>query len=543
MAQTVGIKINGKYMESKKGTTIHEAAAQAQIFIPRLCGNPDLPPVGKCGICLVNIKGRGSLLSCSTTVRDGWEIETLEKDIKQKAYQSFMKIMNQIVKPVSPEIEEVYSYFWGKPIAKGKKIAQTKALVFNSAICVGCDSCYRVCTDNQKIAALDLKSHTMKKANCISCGQCVSVCPTGALIEAHSVPKVLRAFSAGKTVVLQVAPALRVSLAECFGSPVGTICTGKIVAAAHEIGFKYVFDTNFGADMTIIEEGTELISRLTSPAKGALPLFTSCCPAWVTFVEKFYPLLIPNLSTAKSPHEMLGKAIKTYFAKKNSIDPENLYTVSLMPCIAKKDEIERQQHQGVVDAVLTAREFADLIKTYELSWKDLADEKFDPVLGESSGSAALFGVTGGVAEAAIRFAHEKITGGKLGDVKYTQWRGFNAIKSAKITIKERVLRVAVCNGIAAARELIETGKYKEFTLIEVMACPYGCIGGGGQPYLKRGSDTKNRAASIYNVEKGSTKPTANDNTEVQKMYTEHFGKPYEGTAKEELHTTYGLTQE
>jgi len=532
-------QINGIKVEVNPGTTIIEACNQLNIYIPTLCHHPDIPPAGKCGICIVKTNSSGYVLSCSTKITDGMIIETSTKEVKEKGIEALGKFNDMTMMPVSKEIEEVWKYFFPKNTIRGRAEEKTKALSFDPKQCINCDRCVRTCSDVQNIGALDESSHSLSQNECISCGQCTTVCPTTALVEKSSIGDVLKAIAKGKVVVMQTAPAVRVSVGEMFGDPVGTVCTGKIIQAAREMGFKYVFDTNFGADMTILEEGTELIGRISN--NGVLPMFTTCCPAWINFVEKIHPEVIPHLSSAKSPHMMAGRTIKTYFAEKKNINPNDLYVVSLMPCTAKKDEIKRPQMIGDVDAVITAREFAKMIEDFGIDWGSLENGKYDSLLGESTGAAVLFGVTGGVMEAAVRYAHEEITKTKLGKVEYRMVRGFKNIKTATAYIGGIELKLAVCNGIAAARELIETGDYLKYTFIEVMACPCGCIGGGGQPKLKSRKESIRRAEAIYSLDQQlTTKVTSNDNQELLEVYRSFMGKPNSEKAHHHLHTHYEM---
>jgi len=532
-------KVNGITVEVSPGTTILEACHKVNVYIPTLCHHPDIPPAGKCGLCVVKVNGSNYVLSCSNKVTDGMVIETNTPEVKAKALDALNKFNDMPMMPVSDEVEEVWKYFYPKQPKRGRKSERTNALSFDSKVCIDCDRCVRTCADVQAIGALDESSHALAQNECISCGQCTTVCPTNALVEKSSIGEVLRAMAKGKIVVIQTAPSVRVAVGEIFGDPVGTVCTGKIISAAREMGFKYVFDTNFGADMTILEEGTELIDRITN--KGVLPQFTSCCPAWINFVEKIHPEIIPHLSTAKSPHMMAGRTIKTYFAEKKGYNPDQLYVVSLMPCTAKKDEIKRPQMLGDVDAVLTVREFGQMIKDFGIDWNSLPNSSFDPILGESTGAAALFGVTGGVMEAAVRFAHEEITKAKLGKVEYRMLRGFKGIKTANARIGDVDLKLAVCSGIANARELIESGDYKSFHFIEVMACPCGCIAGGGQPKLKSRADSVRRAEAIYSIDQQmTTKVTSNDNQELLQVYSSFMGKPNSEKAHHLLHTHYQM---
>lgn len=535
----ISVKVNGVDVEVPTGTTVLEACSKLGVYIPTLCNHPDIPPAGKCGICVVKINGSQFSLSCSTKCQPGMVIETNTPEVKSRALKALQQFDDMPMMPNCKEIEDVMDYLTAKKPKRGRAEERTHALYFDPKKCINCGRCERQCADGQDIGALEEDSHSLKENECISCGQCTAVCPTGALVENSSIPQVMRALASGKVMLFQCAPATRVATGELFGDPVGTICTGKIAAAARLMGFKYVFDTNFAADMTIWEEGTELIDRLNNG--GVIPMFTSCCPAWINFVEKLHPELIPNLSSARSPHMMMGSALKSYFADKKKINPDDMFVVSLMPCTAKKDEIQRHQMKGTVDAVITVREFGKLIHDFGIDWHELKDEGFDSIMGESTGAAALFGVTGGVMEAAVRYAHEVLTSKPLGDVKYEMCRGFKGIKCADANIAGKDLKLAVCNGIAAAREFIESGEYKKYSFIEVMACPNGCISGGGQPYLKSRKDAVKRAESIYAIDRqlcGQKKATSAQNSEIRQMYEEYMGQPNKHRAHELLHTHY-----
>jgi iron-only hydrogenase group A len=533
----INVKVNGVPVEVPSGASVLDACQAAGFYVPTLCHHPDLPPAGKCGICVVKINGIQFSLSCSTKAQPGMIIETNSPDVKSKALQALQAFDDMPQMPNCKEIEEIMEYLTQKKPKRSRGAEHTNSIAFDPLKCINCGRCERQCSEGQSIGALDPGSKSLTDGECISCGQCAAVCPTAAITEFSSIPEVMRAVASGKIMVFQSAPATRVSAGEMFGDPVGTVVTGKIVSAARKMGFRFVFDTNYAADMTIWEEGTELIGRVTN--NGVLPMFTSCCPAWINFVEKIHPELIPNLSTAKSPHMMLGAAVKSYFAERRGLDPKELFVVSLMPCTAKKDEIKRSQMMGDVDAVLTVREFCRMIEMFGIDWAALPDDKFDRLLGESTGAAALFGVTGGVMEAAVRFAHEKLTGEKLGKVEYQQWRGFRAMKTSTVRIGGVELRIAVCNGISNARELVESGEYRNYHFIEVMACPCGCISGGGQPQLPTRTQAAKRARAIYELDhQMHGKVTSLDNTEIAEMYRTYMGEPNGERAHRLLHTHY-----
>ncbi|KAH0794022.1 Iron only hydrogenase large subunit, C-terminal domain containing protein [Histomonas meleagridis] len=535
----IKVKINGKEIQVPEHSTVLQACTDAGVYIPTLCNHPDLPPAGKCGVCVVKINGSNYSLSCSTKVVDGMTIETNTPEIKEKAMEALNKFNDMGVMPAVPEIEDIIDYLVPTKTIRLRGHEETTSLTFDPKLCINCTRCSRACSDEQTINAIDELSAKLCEGPCISCGQCITVCPTRALRPKNDIPKVIHAMAGGKVCILQTAPSARVSVGECFGDPIGTLCTGKIISAAKEMGFQYIFDTNFGADMTIVEEGTELIDRINNG--GVLPMFTSCCPGWVNFVEKIHPEIIPNLSTSKSPHMMAGTAIKTYWAEKMNIPKENIFTVSLMPCVAKKDEIQRKQILGIVDAVLSVVEFGELCKMFGVKWDTLDNNaQYDSLLGESTGAAALFGVTGGVMEAALRFAHEQLNHEKLGKVEYTQWRGFQGIKTASTTIAGINMKIAVCNGISNAREFIESGQYLNYTFIEVMACPCGCIGGGGQPKTRSHKEAQKRAKTIYELDRNTKKITSNDNEELKTLYKSYFGTPGNEKSHEFLHTSYEI---
>jgi iron-only hydrogenase group A len=393
-----------------------------------------------------------------------------------------------------------------------------------------------MCVDVQRVNALTEDNLHLSISECISCGQCINVCPTLALQENSSIDRVLSAIARQKTLILQTAPAVRVSIGEAFGEKVGSVVTGKIIGAARSMGFKHVIDTNWGADMTIVEEGTELLQRLTH--NGVLPQFTSCCPAWVNFVEKLHPEIIPHLSSTKSPHMIVGALVRPYFAHRHNIDPEDCFVVSLMPCVAKKDEIERMQVKGDINAVITAREFIKMVSMMGVDWVGTKPSRYDSFMGESTGGGALFGVTGGVTEAAVRFAHQVLTKQKLGRIVYNQWRGFQDLKEAEVSIGDMKIKIAVCNGIGAARDLIESGRFRDYQFVEVMSCKGGCICGGGQPKLRSKQVAQTRAKGLFSIDDESAEKVSGDNPEVTEIYKSFLGRPGSELAHKLLHTHY-----
>lgn len=465
-------------------------------------------------------------------------VTTNSPDIIEKVRHNYSNFIDMTILPPSKDLEEITDYLFHRNKIRTREYEKTNSITFTPENCINCWRCIRMCSDIQNIGALNDANPKMKNNECISCGQCVSVCPTTALTTTSSITQVLKAIVEQKVMVLQTAPSVRVAIGEIFGEPIGKINTGKMISAARKIGFKYIFDTNFGADVCICEEGTELLGRLQS--NGPFPMFTSCCPAWVNYVEKLHPELIPNLSTTKSPHMILARLVKTYWAPKMNIDPKKIFSVSLMPCVAKKDEIKRMQFgNNDVDAVITTNEFGDMLKLLGIEWRYLNDlNSYDDLMGDSTGGAAIFGVTGGVCESAVRFAHDVLIGSPLQEMQYSQWRGMNSIKACDVKIGTVNLSIAVCNGIAAAVELIDTGKYQSFQFIEVMACPCGCIGGAGQPKLKSKKLVEKRAHNLYNIDKFKQLKISSWNPQVKLLYKTFLGHPGSHIAHELLHTHY-----
>ena len=434
------------------------------------------------------------------------------------------------------------------------------SIVRDNSKCVLCRRCVAVCSKVQKVGVIGAVKRgfntsiasawdmSLGETACINCGQCIAVCPVGALTERDNTAQVFAALAdPTKHVVVQPAPAVRAALGEEFGMPMGTRCTGKMAAALRRLGFDKVFDTDFGADLTIMEEATELVGRIKN--KGVLPMITSCSPGWIKFCETYYPEFLPNLSSCKSPHEMEGAMIKSYYAEKAGVDPRDIVVVSVMPCTAKKFEAARPElgHDGLkdVDIVITTRELARMIKNAGINFTRLPDEDFDSLLGESTGAGVIFGATGGVMEAALRTAYEVVTGKTLENVEFDQVRGLEDIKEATIDLNGTPISVAVAHSTGAASKLLDMVKSgeKNYTFIEVMGCPGGCVNGGGQPIVSPEERVYNdprvlRAKALYDEDEAKTIRKSHENPEIKKIYAEFLGEPNSHKAHELLHTTY-----
>lgn len=581
----VNLTINGKKISVKKGTTIIEAARQNSISIPHLCYLPEIHEFGSCRICVVEVEGAKSLMaSCMTEVAEGMVVHTNTAKVRKARKVLYELLLSDHSKDClsckrnqSCELQEL-----GKTLGieetrfEGErsehKLDVSTSITRDMVKCVFCRRCVTVCNKIQGVGVLNAQNRgfnsvigtamdlPLGEVNCTFCGQCTIVCPVGALKETDGILKVWEALNdKNKFVVAQVAPAVRVALGEEFGFEPGTQVTGKLAAALHDLGFDNVFDTNFAADLTIIEEGTELLHRLKSAIRGegaSLPMITSCSPGWIKYIEHTYPDKIEHLSTCKSPHTMMGALVKSYYAEKIGVDPKDIYVVSIMPCTAKKFEIARGElkNNGLanVDAVLTTRELAAMIKEAGIDFVNLADAEFDKPMGLSSGAADIFGLTGGVMEAALRTVYELVTGRELPfeDLHVTPIVGLDKVKEAQIKIENPVkaykfldgvtLKVAVTSGLAGAKQLmeqIENGS-SPYHFIEVMGCPGGCIAGGGQP---RSSDPQvrlKRLKGLYREDEGKTLRKSHDNPYIKELYKEFLISPGSQKSHELLHTHY-----
>lgn len=570
---TIKIMIDGIEAEVAKGTTVLEAARDQGIHIPTLCYLKGINHSSSCRVCVVEV-GPRLIASCTLIAEEGMSIRTNTKkvrDARKTSVELLLSDHNQECLSCSRsggcELQTVSSDLNIRKVTyTGEKSSQEKdytspSIVRDASKCILCGRCVGACGEVQTVGAISFArrgfdtvistafGRSLADSTCVNCGQCIMACPVGALSEHENINDVWNDLAeSGKYVVVQTAPAVRVALGEEFGMPVGSRVTGKMVAALRKLGFDKVFDTNFGADLTIMEEGTELISRLTSGQN--LPLMTSCCPGWVKFMEHNFPDRLDNLSTCKSPHEMEGAMVKSFFAQKMGLDPQNIVVVSIMPCTAKKFEGLREElsHEGLqdVDWVLTTRELAAMIKEAGIDFANLKDEAFDNPIGEGSGAGVIFGATGGVAEAALRTVFEITSGKELETIEYTAVRGMDGIKENVIELPGgQKIRTAVVHGLGNSRKLMEAMESgeKSYEFIEVMACPGGCITGGGQPIVDAGTSERidikaERAKAIYTEDEAQTVRKSHNNPYIKALYEEFLGTPNSHLAHELLHTHY-----
>ena len=565
------IEVNNKIIEAVPGETILSAVTRAGIKVPTLCYMKDLAPSGACRICVVEVDGMRTLVpSCSYPVQEGMKIHTNSpRAIRARKTVIELLLANHpddclyCVRNGNCQLQSLAEEYGIRerhfPCSKKKEHmldATSPSIIRDQAKCILCGKCVRVCEEIQNVAAIDFVKRGSKTviapafeqslnvSSCINCGQCVLACPTGALREKSSLREVEEALqNKDKYVVIQHAPAVSVTLAEEFGLRPGVDINGLMVAALKQIGFKKVFDTSFSADLTIMEEASELVQRVSTG--GTLPMMTSCSPGWIKYIEQFYPDFIGNLSTCKSPQQMLGAIIKSYFAEKEGIDPEKIFSVSVMPCTAKKFEAARPEmgRNNIfdIDAVLTTREVARLIKMGGVDFDSLTPEAADLPFGTRSTAGKLFGGTGGVMEAAIRTAHFMITGKELKSLMVEEVRGLKGVKEAKVKIGDLEVGVAVVSGIGNASKLldeIKAGNRKDLHFIEVMTCPGGCIAGGGQPLSTDMESVKARLQALYNIDHSETLRTSHKNKDVQKLYDEFLKEPLGHKSHELLHTHY-----
>ena len=582
----INIKIEGVPYQVKEGLTILEAAKACGYEIPSLCAfNHGECNSGSCRVCLVEATGaRGLVASCVYPVSEGMEIRISTPEAVEARRRSVELLLSnhnqncqQCDKNGKCELLHVANITGAREGAfAGEKTEVfyddvAPALVRDTSKCILCGRCIARCANAHGLGILGFENrgfHTIvapaenrsfADSPCIQCGQCVTVCPTGALMEKSEIDKIDEAMRAGKHVIVQAAPAVRASLGEEFGYPVGTPVTGKMIAALRRLGFERVYDVNFGADLTIMEEGTELLGRLTNG--GVLPMITSCSPGWINYAEYNYGDLLPHLSSCKSPHQMQGAIIKSYWAQQKGIAPEDIFVVSIMPCVAKKFEKEREQEKvnGIpdVDAVLTTRELARMIRRSGMLFNRLPDEDWDQdIMGDYTGAGVIFGVTGGVMEAALRTVYFKLTGKEYGKIVFEEVRGHDAgIREASIDINGTVVNVAIASGMKSASVLLDeiragTSKYQ---FIEIMGCPGGCINGGGQSYVRPAFlpneeddilDTykEKRAKALYSEDERQVIRQSHNNPQIKELYEKFLGEPNSHLSHELLHTTYAARE-
>ncbi|MBQ2712059.1 MAG: iron hydrogenase small subunit [Clostridia bacterium] len=570
----VNLKINGIAVTAENGMTILEAARSAGIRIPTLCYLKEINQIGACRMCMVEVKGARSLVAaCVYPVNEGMEVFTdTEKVIKSrkttlelilsdhnKSCLSCVRSGNCELQALSQEYGCDATRFIGET-SYYEKDTSTVYLQRDNTKCILCRRCVAACNARQEVAVIGANARgfdthiacafeqPLSSVPCVACGQCINVCPTGALTEKDDTQAVFDALrDPEKYVVVAPAPAVRAALGEEFGMPIGTNVEGKMVTAMRRLGFNQVFDINFAADLTIMEEGTEFIQRLSEG--GVLPMITSCSPGWVKFCEHYFPEMTENLSTCKSPMQMYGAVVKTYFAEKNGLDPKNIVVVGVMPCTAKKFEKGRadQSAAGVpdVDYVITTREFARMVKKAGIMFNALPEGEFDAPLGIYTGAGLIFGASGGVMEAALRTVVEVVDKKTLENLDFTEVRGMEGIKEASYVVGGKEVKVAVASGLSNARKLLEAVKAgeREYHFIEIMCCPGGCVNGGGQPIqpadVMNNEDVRSlRAKVLYEADKGLPVRKSHENAAVQQLYTEYLGEPGSHKAHHILHTTY-----
>lgn len=568
--------INGIPVEVENGMSILDAAKQVQVNIPTLCKHPDITASAACGICVVKVRGtRKMLRACCTPLEEGMDIITNDPELVETRKTVIELILSNHPNDCltcgrnnNCELQTLMADF-GIRREPFKKIVDdipvdnsTGTIQLEPSKCIKCGRCVEICQNTQDVWALSFVGRGVKTrispagdiklgdSPCVRCGQCSAHCPTGAIFENDETTKVWKALQdEEKYCVVQIAPSVRVAVGEGFGYEPGTNLTKKIYAALRRFGFKAVFDTNFSADLTIMEEGSEFVERFAN-GKGVLPLITTCCPGWVDFMEKFEPDMIPHFSSAKSPQEMLSALAKTYYAEKIGVDPKNIFMVSIMPCTAKKYEIHRSKEMFITDdpntnVVLTTRELIRMIKQAGVNFKEIQDEEADQIMGDYTGAGTIFGATGGVMEAALRTAYNLVTGEDLGNVNFEAVRGLEGVKETKIDVKGTEVRIAVAHGLGNVEYVMkkikdakEKGEELPYHFVEVMACPGGCVGGGGQPYGVTDNLREKRAKGLYDEDAAMEIRCSHHNPQITKIYDEFLGKPLGHKAHELLHTKY-----
>ncbi len=575
LEKKVTLWIDGVKVTVPEKTTILQAAASINIDVPSLCYHPDLSVIGACRVCVVEVEGqRNPVASCSFPVTEGMKVKTsssllrrLRRDVVELILDNHPMDCQTCVRNGTCELQKLaYDLGVRERLFEGERkhyaIDKSSPVHRNPDKCILCGRCIRVCDEVQGVHNLNVQhrgfrnvvapAHECRMIDsvCIHCGQCVNVCPTAAFTEQDATESVFEALANPEMhVVVHTAPAIRATMGEGFGFRPGTPVTGKLVTALRRVGFHKVFDTNFGADLTIIEESNEFISRVQK--KERLPLITSCSPGWVNFMERFYPELIPLTSTCKSPMSMLSTLLKTYYAQQMGLDPKNIFVVAVMPCTAKKFEAGRPEHMApwgkpYTDAVLTTRELIWMLKCLGVDFHSLEEGLFDSPLGVSSGAADIFGATGGVMEAALRTAYEKITGKELESLDFNEVRGVEGVKETSIEINGLTINIGVANGLQNAKNLLDrvASGEKEYHIIEIMACPGGCVAGGGQPYPPRGMHVLDpelarlRAKALYSIDGSKSLRKSHENPAIELLYENFLGAPNSHLCHELLHTHY-----
>ncbi len=577
-ATMVEARINGLPVKAPEGTSILDAARRAGVRIPTLCKHPDLLPTAACGLCIVKIAGdRKMPRACATALQNGMDITTHDGELTR-----IRRTILELILSTHPnacltcgrsgncELQTLVGEFGVRNDRLEKHIRDVPSdhsngsIIIDFAKCINCARCVQVCQEVQNVWALSILHRgiqmrmapagdiSLADSPCIKCGQCAAHCPTGAIVEHDEIAAVWEALGDPDTFCsVQIAPSVRVALGEEFGFPPGTNLTRQIYATMRRLGFKAVFDTNFSADLTIMEEASEFVERFAH-GRGSLPLITSCCPAWTDYMEKNHQDLINNFSTAKSPQQMLGVVAKTYFSEKMGIDPSKHFQVSIMPCTAKKYELERTDEMFAsgyqdVDITLTTRELARMIKQSGLVFSEMPEEDADSVLGEYTGAGTIFGTTGGVMEAALRTGYYFVTGENLPQdgIEIMPVRGLEGVKEAEIDIQGAKVRVAVAHGMANVDKVLdrvraarERGEEPPYHFIEVMACPGGCIGGGGQPYGISNEVRRKRMEGLYQDDKDRALRCSHENPSIKQIYKDFLGEPLSEKAERLLHTRY-----